>query len=166
MNPESVPDYRGKRDDELLRLALDPNSLTSEAAHALFAELKKRKLDSAARLSEFSQEEKHYKHLDDIDLGEVGLSFRGNGRRLYGRFNLETRGTSEEYDTTMFAVIAYFPLVPLGAYRFLREQGSKQFTVLDKRPLDWSQVLLVWLKATAVIAAVLFVLNLLLTLKK
>jgi len=162
----SVPIYDGKTDDELLRLALEPDSLTTEARAALSDELRKRRLDSPARLAEFSKEQDYYKHSDDIDIGNLTLSFRGNGRRAYGRSNVEIRGTSEEYDTSVFAVICYFPLVPLGTYRFSREQGRKQFQVLDKKPLNWPQVILVWLRALAVAAAIPFALDVYLRVSK
>jgi hypothetical protein len=162
MELRTVPDYGGKTDDELLRLALEPDSLTTETRAALSDELRRRRLDSPARLAEFSKEQDYYKHLDDIDIGNLTLSFRGNGRRAYGRSKVEIRGTSEEYDTTVFAVICYFPLVPMGAYRFSHEQGRKQFQVLDKKPLDWSQVALVWVKALAIAAAIPFALDVIL----
>jgi hypothetical protein len=154
MKLRTVPDYAGNTDDELLRLALEPDSLTAEARATLSDELGRRRLDSPARLAEFSKEQDHYKHLDDIDIGNLTLSSRGDGRRAYGRSNVEIRGTSGEYDATVFAVICYFPLVPMGTYRFSREQGRKQFQVLEKKPVNWRQVIFVWLQALAVVAAI------------
>jgi hypothetical protein len=165
MRIESVPDYKGKSDDELLRLELDADSLTTEAKQSLLTELKERKLDSPRRLAEFKEEQEHYKHLDDINLGNLELH-HGTGRHTYGRYDREVRGTSEEYDTTLFAVVFFFPLIPMAAYRMLREQGSKQFRVLDKRPLDWSQVALVWLKAVAILVAIPYALDLFLRIKQ
>ena len=169
MGAGTIPDYSRKTDDELLTLALEADSLTTEARSALSGELRRRKLDSPARLSEFSTEQNHYKHLDDIDIGKVTPSLlrsRGIGRRAYGRSNVEIRGTSEEYDTTVFAVVFFFPLVPIGSYRFSREQGRRQFQVLDKKPLDWSQVLWVWVKALAIVAAIPFALDMFLRITK
>jgi hypothetical protein len=154
-----TPDYGGKSDDELLRLALESDSLTSEASDALAGELKRRQLDSPVRLAKFSEEQAAAKHLDDITLGDLSLSSRGFGKRAYGRSNREVLGTSEEYDATVFAVVSYFPLVPLGTYRFSREQSDKQVRVLDKRPLDWGQVVRVWLTALAIVAAIPFALD-------
>jgi len=107
-----VPDYDEKSDDELLRLTLESDSLTSEARDALQIELKKRSLDSPTRLAKFSDDQKRLKHLDEVNLGRLVLSWRGNGRRPYGKSNVEVSGTSEEYDTTIFAVVSYFPLIP------------------------------------------------------
>jgi hypothetical protein len=164
----TVPDYGAKTDDELLRLALEAGCLTPEAGLALSGELRKRQLDSPARLTEFSKEQSYYKHLDDIDIHLTSslLHTRGIGKRAYGRFNVEIRGTSEEYDTTVFAVVFFFPLVPMGTYRFSREQGLKQFKVLDKKLLNWPQVALVWLKALLVVAAIPFALDLFLRISK
>src|SRR5580704_4813017 len=76
MKLRTVPDYAGNTDDELLRLALEPDSLTAEARATLSDELGRRRLDSPARLAEFSKEQDHYKHLDDIDIGNLTLSSR------------------------------------------------------------------------------------------
>jgi hypothetical protein len=62
----------------------------------------------------------------------------------------------------VFAVVFFFPLVPVGTYRFSREQGCKQYQVLDKKLLDWSQVALVWVMALAIVAAMPFALDLVL----
>jgi hypothetical protein len=153
-------DYGGKSDDELLRLALESDSLTSEARDALTSELKRRQLDSPVRLAKFSEEQAAAKHLDDITLGDLSLSYRGNGRRAYGRSNREVLGTSEEYDATVFGVVLFFPIVPMGTYRFSREQSDKQVRVLDTKPLDWRQVVRVWLTALAIVAAIPFALDL------
>jgi hypothetical protein len=162
METGAVLDYPGKTDDELLGLGLEADFLTADAPGALSGELRRRKLDSPARLTEFSRERNYYKHLDDVNLGNLTPSLlltRGIGRRAYGRSNVEIRGTSEEYDTTVFAVVFFFPLVPMGTYRFSREQGRKQFQVLEKKPIDRSQVALVWVKALAVVAAIPFALD-------
>lgn len=87
-----APDYGEKFDDELLRLALESNSLTSEARGALSGELRRRQLDSPVRIAEFSREQAVNKHLDDINLGDVGLNRHGIGRRPYGKSNLESGG--------------------------------------------------------------------------
>jgi len=169
METGAVPDYSEKTDDELLRLALEADSLTTDARGVLSGELSRRKLDSPARLDEFSKEQSHYKHLDDIDVGYLTPSLlltRGIGRRAYGRSNVEVAGTSEEYDTTVFAVVFFFPLVPMGTYRFSREQGRKEFQVLDRKPLNWSQVALVWLKPLLVVAAIPFALDMFLRISK
>src|SRR5271169_4651284 len=121
-----APDYAEKSDDELLRLTVEPEQLTEKARAALSNELRRRHLDSHDRIEEFAKEEKAYHHLHDIDLGPLGLGPHGMGKRLYGKWNREITGTEEEYDATLFAVVGFFPLVPIATYRMSREQGSKE----------------------------------------
>lgn len=161
-----APDYSEKPDEDLLRLALEPDSLTPDAQIALRAELKKRELDSPSQLASFSEEQKASQHLQDIDLGQLGLGPHGMGKRLYGKTNAELAGGCEEYDATLFAVIAFFPLVPIGTYRISREQGSKQPMPLDKRPLNWGQIVWVWLRAIFIVIAIPFLLDLFLRVTK
>jgi hypothetical protein len=68
---------------------------------------------------------------------------------------METIGTRQEYSATVFAVVFYFPLVPLATYRLFREQDSDRSEVLRKIDIDWSQVALVWVKALAIVAGIL-----------
>lgn len=153
MNP--LPEYAIKSDDELMRLALDSRSLTEEARGVLTEELRKRKLDTPDQLNRFVDEEKHHKHLLDINIGDLVLVVpHGVGRRAYGRTNVEIIGTREEYDTTVFAVAFYFPMIPMGSYRFSREQNSKLFQVLEKKSLNWAQIMLVWIKAVGIVIAI------------
>ena len=155
MKTDPPPEYGYKSDDELMRLALDAQSLTDESRGILTSELRKRKLDTPDQLTRFAEGERYRKHLYDINLGDLILVVpHGFGRRAYGRANVEIGGTREEYDTTVFAVVFYFPLVPMGSYRFSREQNSKSFRVLEKRPLNWPQIVLVWLKSVAILIAI------------
>jgi len=156
MSTPFSPNYATKTDEELLLIALDAQSLTPEAHLALSSELKRRQLDSPDELKKFVKEQDYHQHLDDINLGNLVLHIpHGIGRRAYGRGNVETIGTKETYDTTVFGVVFYFPLVPLGTYRFSREQGRKDFVVLGKKSLNWLQVFAVWLKACAVVALIM-----------
>jgi hypothetical protein len=75
---------------------------------------------------------------------------------VYGKFNRELSGISEEYGATEFLVLSYFPLVPLGAYRVSREQGSKELQFVSKQPLNWLQIAWTWMKSLGVVAAVGF----------
>jgi len=150
-----VPDYADKSDDELLNLALDAASLTPEARDALVLELKKRGLSSPDRLSRFADERKHAE-LED-QLGRLGLSWRGYGRKLYGKSNVEVFGTSEEYDATLFLVASYIPFIPTGTYRLSGEQGAKKFRALKRNErLNWGQVVWIWTKTIALIIAIFF----------
>lgn len=112
-------------------------------------------------MNHFAEAERSHKHLYDINIGDLVLAVpHGIGRRAYGRTNVEISGTREECDTTVFAVVFYFPLVPMGTYRFSREQNSKVFHVLEKKPLHWAQITLDWLKAIAVLISIPVLLDL------
>ena len=155
-----VPDYTDKSDDELLNLALDSASLTPEAVDALKAELNKRGLGSPEHLSRFAEEQKRSDLADLNDrIKKLGLSWRGFGRKLYGKSNVEVLGASEEYDATVFLVAYYFPLIPTGTYRLSREWGAKDFRVLEqKKALNWGQVVWIWTIAIGLIAAAIIAL--------
>ena len=155
-----VPDYTDKSDDELLNLSLDSASLTPEAGDALKAELNKRGLGSPEHLSRFAEEQKRADLAELSDrIKKLRVSWRGNGRKLYGKSNVEVLGTSEEYDATLFLVACNFPLIPTGTYRLSREWGAKDFRVLEKKKdLNWGQVLWIWTIAIGLIAAAIFAL--------
>ena len=147
----STPDYGSKSDDELLALAADLDSLTLEAREALRIELKSRGLDSSAKVTKFVEQQKRLSFADEVS--RLGLSWRGNGRRLYGKLNREVSGLNEEYDATIFVVLSYFPLIPTGTYRVCREQGRTELRFVSKLPLDWIQIVWTWVKSLAVLAA-------------
>ena len=153
----TVPDYTDKSDDELLNLSLDFTSLTPEAGDALKAELNKRGLGSSEHLSRFAEEQKRADLAELNDrIKKLRVSWRGNGRKLYGKSGVEVSGMSEEYNATLFLVASYIPLIPTGTYRLSREQGTENFHVLEKRPIDWGQVAWIWMKTIVLIVAAIF----------
>jgi len=52
----------------------------------------------------------------------------------------------ERFTTTIFVVLFWVPLIPTGAYRVLRKKQlfSSDMVILEKLPLDWTQILGVW----------------------
>jgi hypothetical protein len=52
----------------------------------------------------------------------------------------------EKFTTTIFVVLFWLPVVPTGTYRVQRKKQffSSDMIVLEKLPLDWTQVLGVW----------------------
>ncbi|HKW17485.1 MAG TPA: hypothetical protein VJO35_08265 [Terriglobales bacterium] len=146
-----TPNYAEKSDDELLALATEAGSLTAEARDALRLELKDRKLDSPTAVAKFSDEQNRFNLADEMS--RLGLSWRGNGRRAYGKSNTEVSGLNEEYDTTIFVVVSYFPLIPTGTYRVCRQQGAGEFRAVAEKPLNWAQITWTWTKSLAVVAA-------------
>lgn len=156
MNP--TPDYSDKTDDELLALASDVEDLTPEARSVLVAELKGRSLNAPSRVEELKEEQQQYELNDDVDRAHQPLIY-GCGRRIFGRTNVETVGTGQEYDATIFAVVARFPLVPLGTYRFSNDGDCEH--VVQKKELNWSQVALVWAKGLAIVLGIMILIPLL-----
>lgn len=144
--------YQQMADDDLLRLSADLESLVPEAQNALYLELERRHLTSPEVLAYFQEEEK--RHIAETSFDVSDQLLYGFGKRLYGRANLETRDMEMEYDTTLFGLVCYFPLVPLGTFRMSRDQNSNQLRVLEKKPLLWSQVWFTWFKAAVIAAAI------------
>ena len=158
--------YEAKTDEELLRLALDSKQLTSEASVALDAELARRRIGSSGQLAEFRDEEQQYEVQQATEIGRLFLVHpSGIGRKRFGKaeyiFTAETG--MERFKTTVFIVLFWFPLIPTGTYLVerRREFVSAEITVLEKIPLDWEQVLKVWVVAAAGLLSVLWAFKLL-----
>lgn len=148
-----VRHYQQMADDDLLRLSFDLDALVPEAQDALHLELERRHLTSQEVLAQFREEEK--KRIAEASFDVSQELIYGFGKRLYGKANLEARELEMEYDTTLFGLVCYFPLVPLGTFRISRDQTSSQLRVLEKKPLLWSQVWFIWLKAGMIAAAII-----------
>jgi hypothetical protein len=164
---ELAREYEAKTDDELLRLAADTADLTPEANIALNFELSKRRLNRSERMESFRRDELQRKEELRKDPGKL-WTFRGIGRKRFGKadysYNSET-GLGQ-FRTTIFVVILYFPLIPTGTFRIEKKRGSfsNGMTVLERLPLDWEQILKVWIVAVASVFAFIIALNLLLRL--
>jgi hypothetical protein len=157
MATDFLAEYKTKTNDELLRIVAELESLVPEARHALATVLKDRQLDSPATLAKFREEESERLQRQRTSMSDLVLVVpAGMGRRMYGKKNR----VADDYDTTLFIVFLWFPLIPLGTYR-IREASPRSFYVLDKKPLDWRQVLATWLKAGAVFMAICLVIRLL-----
>jgi hypothetical protein len=160
-------EYKAKTDEELLRLAADAADLTPEANVALNFELSKRRLNQSERIESFRRDELRRK--EDIRKNPGKLwTFRGIGRKRFGKadysYNSETG--LEKFKTTIFVVIVYFPLIPTGTFLIERRRGwfSNRMTVLERLPLDWEQILKIWIVAMVSVFAFIIVLNVLLRL--
>ena len=64
-------EYQNKTDEELLRLALDPEQLTSEANAALNDELARRRINNTQQLKAFSEQEKQRKEEQSRNPGNL-----------------------------------------------------------------------------------------------
>src|SRR6266481_3054310 len=101
-------EYRGKTDEELLRLALDPEQLTPEANVVLRDELARRRINNAEGLSAFRKEEEQRKEEQGKNIGSLFVFHPyGIGRKRFGKagriYNPETG--IELFKTTVFVVL-------------------------------------------------------------
>ena len=160
-------EYEVKTDDELLRLAADAADLTPEANIALNFELSKRRLNQSERMESFFRDELQRKEDIRKDPGKL-WTFRGIGRKRFGKadYNYNSETGLEQFKTTIFVVIFWFPLIPTRTFRIEKKRGwfSGRMTVLERLPLDWEQILKVWIVAVASVFALIVALNLLLRL--
>jgi hypothetical protein len=62
-------------------------------------------------------------------------------------------------------MLFWLPLIPSGSYIVERKREflSNQMTVLEKLPLDWEQVLKVWIAAATSLLALIWIFKLLLS---
>ena len=152
-------EYTNKTDEELMRLALYPEQLIPAACAALQEQLAKRAINSR-RLDTFREQEKQRDAEDRRDMAPLFLiPHIGIGRMRYGRGHrsLESSTSIECFTTTVFLVVFWIPLIPIGTYLVEGKQSSwfdwylqKQLKVLDKLPLDWEQVLKIWIVSVIV----------------
>ena len=143
-------EYTTKSNEELLRLALDPTQLTVEANFALSAELRNRGLDVKDQIRKFQQLEDERKQKEELDIGRLWLLHPyGIGRKRFceGHYTFDSASGIEEFTTTIFVLLFWLPLIPTRTYRVTREKGVRpiQINAIKKLPLDWGQVMKVWL---------------------
>jgi len=151
-----------KSDDELLRLRANSEDLTQEASLALSIELARRKIDSAERLNAFRDEQRQHKEKEEKNPGSLFVISRlGIGRWYFGKADLvrDPDTNIERFRTTVFILILWFPLIPTGAYLVEENPGffRRKVTILEKLPLDWSQILRVWGAAALFILSVVWI---------
>ena len=159
-------EYQSKTDDELLRLALDSEQLTPEADTALNDELARRRIDKNEQLQAFIEQEEQRKEEQRRNPGNLFvLHPYGVGRGRFGKagciYSPETG--MERFKTTVFVVLLWLPLIPTGTFIVGKKRSffSRQVTVLERLPLDWEQVLKVWVVAFAILLAVIWAVKLL-----
>lgn len=157
--------FQNKTNEELLRIALHIGQLSPETTNILRAELARRRLGDPDQVNSKRLERARIRAEDANDPGALFFFSRlGFGRMRFGKadysYDADTR--IEHFKTTLFWVFFWFPLIPSGTYRLERRRKflSRKIWSWEKLPLDWKQVLRVWIGA----AAIIFSLGLALTL--
>lgn len=160
---ELLQSYAGKSDEELLRLQLDSKDLTAEASAALMGELAKRGI-GRDRIEAFRDVEAKRKEELSRNPGNLFLTFRlGVGRWHFGKADrvYDSATEIERFRTTVFIVLLFFPAIPTGSYLVEKRRGflSGRLRILKKLPLDWEQVLKVWIVAALAVLGIILVLK-------
>ena len=170
-----MPQYEQLTDDEIVNLASQREFLTPEALPALDAELRRRNITPEA-LQSYQEDNDRIRKAEELRIAKVGL-YRGTGRKLFGKAHLSYDALSgyEEYDTTLWFVLLWFPLIPMARYTIKRRHRENwweqifsggDFAVLRRLPLDWGQILATWAKAIAVVVALLVLIPLILRMSR
>jgi hypothetical protein len=166
-----MPDYHQLTADELLQLAEEREQLTQEARLALDGELNRRKLspsdiDSYRVQREEGDKADLLKRAVPRSVPRVGL-----GKKFLGKTNRrrEASGLSEEYETTLWFVVLWFPIFPIATFTVKRELErwlgltvASSEVAIQRHPRNWEQILLTWVKAALVVLALRFTFQLLL----
>ena len=142
--------YKSLSDDQLLNLVHE-GGFTDEAKVVLENELARRKL-SHSNVKKFIEDCERSKLDKEVIEKEVGLGYGGLGLHFYGRnyLNVTDKEANIQLRTKWFTLI-WIPLIPIASYRF---QGSSQ-RVIERVPLNWTQVLMIWSKTATIVLCVI-----------
>jgi hypothetical protein len=157
-----MAEYQHLTADELLHLAEEREQLTDEARLALDGELNRRGLsssdiDSYRIQREVVEKADKLKHAAPSYIHSVGL-----GKKFFGKTNRhrDTESLFEQYDTTLWFVVLWFPVFPIATYtvrsdleRWLGMLVASDPVAIGRHPRNWEQILLTWVKAAAVLLA-------------
>jgi hypothetical protein len=152
--------YRTKSDEELLLLSVEMDELTDEARDALKAEMSLRRLtaDEVEQLRFDRQIDERVKEKRSKASDLLRKRTRFGKRDLV----LLDKTKRERFTTTFFIPVAYLPLIPVGTYRIekLRARWRSKLIVLEKKPLDWEQVLAAWVMSGGIALIAIWVFKL------
>ena len=159
---EFAEKYRKLSDDELVSLWTDRAELTPEASEQLQLEMANRHL-TESRAAEIAQEQAELARVVELQttiylgVSKLGIGFLGRRNRV------AIEEGFEEFTSTRFICIMYFPLIPLGSYRLrhklrgfwslLFSTGYTQVQVIEKLRTDWLQVMRLWALALGILTA-------------
>ncbi len=170
-----MTDYQGLTDDQIFALATQPEDLSDEARGALEAELRRRNI-STDDIGAYEAEVAEINRSEELNIGSP-RAFRGIGRKFFGRsnYNLDALSGLEEFDTTLWFVFLFLPVIPLGTYRIRHKRrenwwhqffSGPEFIVVDKLARNWEQIFTTWIKTVLVLFALRFTLPWLLELTR
>jgi hypothetical protein len=162
--PDFIKEYESRTDDELLHLAAEPEQLIEEAYQSLLVVMHNRGIAVEKRIREFREEEANAKKQREKNVGRLGIVFHGIGRGRYGKSNyqLDADSKTEQFTTTIFWFLLWFPLIPIGTYRVLRKKHflPTRFVIIEKLPFDWTQILRVWAYASVILLLLVWAIKL------
>jgi hypothetical protein len=156
----NMPEYQSLSDDELLHLGEESDQLTEEARLEFETELSRRKLslrdiDSYRSQREAAETSDALKHARPKFVHNSGV-----GQMFLGKTNRrpDPSGLFEEYESTLWFVIFWFPVFPIASYtvrqdfnRWLGFRWAGGEVSVERHPRNWEQILLTWVKAGAVL---------------
>jgi hypothetical protein len=164
-----MPDYAQLTDDEITHLAEERSELTEEARQQLDSELRRRNI-TANDVAAYSAESQRLSEAPDSKLFTERVYYHGIGKKLFGMTNRSRAPDSdfEEFETTLWVVIFWLPVIPLSGYRVRRDVRrrwkylfARRIWTVRKLPRNWEQILLTWIKAAALLlVAILIIRNL------
>lgn len=152
--------YENRSDEELLRLELERDQLTPDATLALASELSRRGLTGGEKLREFREEEDDRRKALERDTGTLvnPWIWRGFGRWRFCKWDRKPADQPgfEEFTTTVFVIAFGIPLVPTGTFRMRCRKGfgGGRMHVIERLPLNWAQVVMVWAATLSVFLAI------------
>ena len=165
---EFAKQYESLTDDELIHLVAERDTLVHEAQLALDAELRRRNLTPDAVQQQRQEVETADAEAERKAAGETWLIHPwALGKTFYGKWNRSiTSGGSDEYDATLWAVLLWFPLIPLGTYRLHRPAKlgkgvlgwfvDRPIQVLERKQRNWNQILFTWICAVTLLLVIRF----------
>lgn len=150
--------YETLNDSQLLNLKSE-GGFTEEAERLLADELRRRNLD-AGDLKRYEAQGERIKLREETT--EKGSRGRGPGLLFFGKhyLNEEDRKANIQVRTKWFA-LGGMPIVPIASYRFHCSGDAPKWSsrdakqrVIDRVPLNWTQVFVTWFKMAVVLVVV------------
>jgi hypothetical protein len=163
---ELIVTYSQMADEELLELAASPDELLPEAKQILASELARRNLGKE-QIETYRKNLEAERKAEETEKNRAEVRRWGitTGRNWFFKADLtfDNETDSEQFTTTVFSTMAWFlPLIPLGTYRVQRSRSepNRKLEIVKKLPLNWEQVLRVWVVSSGSIFAVILAIRL------